>query len=150
MFRFHFSSLNKTSGQLLCFVLMVASSAVCVAEESGKTWHRDWNSALDASQAEGRPILIFVTNKCCYYCEKMRTETYGNSLVVEDIEREFVTASIDSKSHPEIVERLKVRLFPTTFIIGSDGTVIDSKPGYVGPEQFRTWLRTSGMKVAQR
>jgi thioredoxin-like negative regulator of GroEL len=80
----------------------------------------------------------------------MRTETYGNSSVVEDIEREFVPASIDSKSHPEIVERLNVRLFPTTFIIGSDGNVIDSKRGYVGPEQFRSWLRTSEMKVAQR
>jgi thioredoxin-related protein len=150
MFRFHFSSVNKSSAHLLCFVLMVASCAVCAAEESGKTWHRDWNSAWDASQAEGRPILIFVTNKCCYYCEKMRTETYGNSLVVDEIQREFVPASIDSKSHPDIVKRLNVRLFPTTFIIGSDGTVIDSKPGFVGPDQLRSWLRTSEMKIARR
>ena len=150
MFRFHLPSVNKSSAPLMCFALMVASGAVCAAEPEGKNWHHDWNSAWDASQAEGRPILIFVTRKCCFYCEKMRQDTYGNSSVVDDIQREFVPATIDSKIHPEIADKLNVRLYPTTVIIGSDGQVIDSKPGYVGPEQMRTWLRTSGTKIARR
>jgi len=156
MFRFHSTWVNKSRFHLFRLVLMAApalmaaSGAACAAEPTGKTWHRDWNSAWDASQTEGRPILIFVTNKCCYYCEKMRTETYGNSVVVDDIQRDFVSASIDSKRYPEIVERLNVRLFPTTVIIGRDGTVIDSMPGYVGPEQFRSWLKSSGTKIARR
>jgi thioredoxin-related protein len=150
MFRFQLVSVNKSSAPVLCFVLMMASSAVCAGEPEGKNWHHDWNSAWDASQAEGRPILIFVTRKCCFYCEKMRTETYGNSLVVNDIEREFVPASIDSKRYPEIADKLNVRLYPTTVIIGSDGQVIASKPGYLGPEQMRSWLKTSGTTIARR
>jgi thioredoxin-related protein len=150
MFRFHSTSANKFRAQLSCLVLMAVSSAACAAEPHNRTWHRDWNSAWDASQSEGRPMLIFVTNKCCYYCEKMRTETYGNSRVVDDIQREFVPASIDSKQYPEIASKLNVRLYPTTVIIGSDGQVIATKPGYVGPEQLRSWLKTSGTKIAQR
>ena len=149
MSRFHLMSVNKTSAPLLCFALMVASSAVCAAEPEGKEWHHDWDSAWDASQTEGRPILIFVTRKCCFYCEKMRQDTYGNSCVVNDINRNFVPATIDSKSHPEIAERLNVRLYPTTVIIGRDGRVIDSKPGYIGPEQMRTWLKSYGPKIAR-
>jgi protein disulfide-isomerase len=143
-------SASKFSAPVLCFVLMAASSAACAAEPHNKTWHHDWNSAWDASQSEGRPMLIFVTSKCCYYCEKMRTETYGNSLVVDDIQREFVPASIDSKQYPDIADKLNVRLYPTTVIIGSDGRLIDSKPGYVGPEQFRSWLKTSNTKIVRR
>jgi protein disulfide-isomerase len=129
---------------------MAASSAACAAEPHHTTWHRDWTSAREASQSEGRPMLVFVTSKCCYYCEKMRTETYGNSSLVDDIEREFVPASIDSKQYPEVADRLNVRLYPTTVIIGSDGQVIATKPGYVGPEQLRSWLKTSGEKIARR
>jgi thioredoxin-related protein len=150
MFRFHFSSVNKTSAPVLIFVLMVASGAVCVAEDSDKNWHHDWDSAWDASQAEGRPILIFVTKKCCYYCEKMKNNTYGNSSVVDDIQRDYVPVTIDSAQYPNIVSKLNVRLFPTTVIIGSDATVIDSRAGYVGPEQMRSWLKSHDTRIAQR
>jgi protein disulfide-isomerase len=150
MFRFHFSTVNKTSAHLLCFVLIAASSAVCAAEQGGKNWHHDWDSAWDASQAEGRPILIFVTKKCCFYCEKMKNNTYGNTSVVDDIQRDFVPLTIDSERYPNIVNKLNVRLFPTTVIIGSDATVIDSRAGYLGPDQMRSWLKTYGTRVAQR
>jgi protein disulfide-isomerase len=150
MFRFHWTSVNYSSAYLLSFVLMVASSAVCAAEPSGKNWHHDWDSAWDASQAEGRPILIFVTKKCCFYCDKMRNDTYGNSSVLDDIDRDFVPLTIDSDRYPDIVSKYNVRLFPTTVIIGSDAEVIGTKAGYMGPEQMRSWLKAYGARVAKR
>jgi uncharacterized protein YyaL (SSP411 family) len=149
MFRFHWTSVNYSSAQLLSFVLMVASSAVCAAEPE-KNWHRDWDRAWEASQAEGRPILIYVTRKCCYYCDKMRNDTYGNSSVLQDIHRDFVPVTIDAERYPNIVSKLNVRLFPTTVIMGSDATVIDTKAGYIGPEQMRSWLKAHGTRVAKR
>jgi thioredoxin-related protein len=127
---------------------MAASSAACAAEPNAKSWHYDWNSAWQASQAEERPILLYVTMKCCYSCEKMRYQTYANSRVVDDIRRTYVPVTIDSNRHPELVEALKVRRFPTTFIVRQDGTVIDSITGYVVPEQMRSWLKTSAEKTA--
>jgi len=150
MLRFQFTSVNKFRVHLFWLVAVAASGAAWAGEPAGRTWHHDWNSARRASQDEGRPILMFVTMKCCYHCEKMRHETYGNSHVVDDIHRDFVPVTIDSKNYPEIVDKLKVRLFPTTVIIGRDGTVIDSISGYVGPEQMRSWLKSSGTKIASR
>jgi thioredoxin-related protein len=150
MLRFGFTCVNKSRAHLFLLVALAASGAAYAGGPDGKSWHHDWDSALRASQDEGRPMLVFVTNKCCYCCEKMRHETYGNSLVVEDIHRDFVPASIDSKRYPEIVDTLNVRVFPTTLIVGRDATVIDSISGYVGPEQMRSWLKASGTKIARR
>ena len=94
MSRFQFSSVYKTSARLLIVALMATSGVVVAAEQSGDNWHHDWDSAWDASQADGRPILIFVTKKCCYYCEKMKNDTYGNTRVVDEIQPRAVCGDI--------------------------------------------------------
>jgi protein disulfide-isomerase len=127
---------------------MTASSAACAAEPQAKTWHRDLRIAWRESQQQERPILIYVTMKCCFYCEKMRHDTYANTGVVDDIYRSYIPASIDSNHYPALVEKLKVHRYPTTVIVGHDGRVIDSISGYVGPEQMRSWLKTSAVKTA--
>ena len=148
MFRFHPAFANKFRPQLFCLLAMAASSSVCAAEPQAKTWHYDLKTAWQASQEQERPILLYVTMKCCYYCEKMRHDTYANTSVVDDIHRTYVPASIDSKRYPDLVEKLKVRRFPTTIVVGQDGKVIDSITGYVGPDQMRSWLKTSAAKNA--
>ena len=146
MFPFHFTCASKIRRQLFCLLAMAAPCGAYAAEPEAKTWHHDLRNAWQASQEQERPILIYVTMKCCYYCEKMRHDTYANTSVVDDIHRTYVPASIDSKRYPLLVERLNVRVFPTTIIVGHDGKVIDSISGYVGPEQMRSWLKTSAEK----
>jgi thioredoxin-related protein len=150
MLRFHFNYVNKSVGQLLCLVAMVASVTANAGEPRGKNWHQSWKSAWQASQAEGRPILMFVTMDGCYYCEKMRRETYANSQVLDDLRRNFVLVSIDSTRNPKTVSKLNLHRFPTTLIVSRDAKVIDSMSGYAGPEQLRSWLKASGSKLARR
>ena len=146
MLRLRSTSTNKL-GPLFCLLAIAASSVAYATEPSGENWHRDWDSALAASQEQGRPILCFVTmGDGCYYCEKMVRSTYSDPRVLEEIDRDFVLASIDSNRHPQIAKKLKVRLFPTTVIVGVDAKVIDSKAGYAGPDQLRSWLKTAATK----
>jgi thioredoxin-related protein len=147
MLRFHSTFANKFRRQVFCLLAVAASSAAYASEPSGDNWHRDWDSALAASEAEGRPILFFVTmGDGCYYCEKMVRSTYSDPQVLDEINRDFVLASIDSNQYPKIAKKLKVQLFPTTVIVGLDGKVIDSKRGYAGPDQLRSWLKTAATK----
>ncbi len=140
----------QASRVLLLALLMLAASGVCASEPAGSHWHRDWNSASKASQAEGRPILLFVTMENCFHCDRMCQNTYGNKQVLQDLRRSYVLASIDSDRYPNLVRRLNVRLFPTTLIIGPDNKVIDSMRGYVGPEQLRSRLKTAETRLAAR
>jgi uncharacterized protein YyaL (SSP411 family) len=131
-------------------LLFAAAGATNAAEPPGKKWHRDCNSAFEESQAQGRPILFFVTMDHCYYCEKMCSETYSDNGLLEDIERDYVLASIDRKRCPKLVQKLNVRVFPTTVIVGPDETVIDSMTGFVGPDQLRSRLNAAEAKIARR
>jgi uncharacterized protein YyaL (SSP411 family) len=142
MLRIHFP--------LFVLLALAAAGAANAADPPGKNWHRDCSSAFAESQAQGRPILIFVTMDHCYYCEKMCRETYSDDQLLQDIESEYVLASIDRERCPKLVRKLNVRAFPTTVIVGPDETVIDSMTGFVGPDQLRTRLKLAGEKIARR
>lgn len=150
MLRFHSNNVSKSVGQLLLLVAIFASVTANAGEPRGKNWHQSWKSAWQASQTQGRPILMFITMDGCYYCEKMRHETYANSQVVADLEHNFVLVSIDSTRYPKAMRKLNIHKFPTTMIVGRDARVIDSMSGYAGPEQLRSWLRSSGSTLARR
>ena len=135
---------------LFAMLLVSATGVANAAEPAGKNWHGDWSTARRESQAQGRPILLFVTMDNCYYCTKMSHETFGDSHVMQDIERDFLLARVSSERNPDLVRRLNVRLFPTTVILGPDETVIDSISGYVGPQQFRSRLKSTGKRIARR
>jgi thioredoxin-related protein len=151
MLRFYSIRVNKFGQAFFCLFALAASVTAFASEPSGDNWLHDWDSARQASETQGRPILFFVTmGDGCYYCEKMVRSTYSDRRLVDEINRDFVLASIDSNRHPKIAKKLKVRLFPTTVIVGVDGEVIDSMPGYAGPDQLRSWLKSSGTQVAQR
>jgi thioredoxin-related protein len=134
----------------LLALMLTACGAALAGEPAGSNWHRDWRSAWQASQAQSRPILLFVSMEHCYHCTRMCRTTYSDNQVRQDIEGRFVLASIDSGRNPDLVRRLNVRLFPTTLIIGSDGQVIDAMPGYLGPQQLRSRLKTAETRIASR
>ncbi|HEX2473827.1 MAG TPA: thioredoxin family protein [Lacipirellulaceae bacterium] len=135
---------------LFAMLLFAAAGATHAAEPPGEKWHRDCNSAFVESQTQGRPILFFVTMDHCYYCEKMCRETYSDNQLLEDIEHDYVLASIDRERCPRLVSKLNVRVFPTTVIMGPDETVIDSMTGFVGPDQLRSRLKVAEGKIARR
>jgi uncharacterized protein YyaL (SSP411 family) len=140
----------RTHSLLFLLILFAAAGATNAAEPPGTNWHRDCNSAFEDSQAQGRPILFFVTMDHCFYCDKMCRETYSDNQLMQDMEREYVLASIDRKRCPKLVQKLNVRVFPTIVIVGPDETVIDSMTGFVTPAQLRSRLKLAGEKIASR
>ncbi len=150
MLRTQKSSAEKIRLPLVALLLVAGTGVASAAEPAGENWHHDWQSAWRDSQAQNRPLVLFVTMEHCHYCEKMSRETYGDASVIEDIASGFVLASINSDTHPNLMRKLHVDAFPTTVIMGADAKVIDSMTGYVGPEQLRLRLKAAGAKVARR
>lgn len=142
--------LTRCPAALWIAPLLLFAAVAGGGEPAGKDWHHDWPTAWRDSQAQDRPILLFITMEHCHYCEKMSRETYADGGVVDELDSSFVRASIDSDRDPRLVRQLNVQAFPTTVILGPDAHVIDSMKGYVGPEQLRTRLRAASAKVARR
>ncbi len=96
-----------------------------------------------------RPLLVFLTQDCCRYCEKMKRTTLQDHHVVDDLTRYFEPVALNLKDAPDFVQQLKVKSFPTTVIIMTDGDVIESISGYQTVKQMRERLHAALRLVAQ-
>lgn len=105
--------------------------------------HVSYKAAWKSSRKTGLPMLLYVTMDRCHYCKKMRQELHLEPLISTDINRRFETVSINKSVRPKLVSNLRVRVFPTTFVIAPGGKIVERIEGYVGPEELMVQLRPS-------
>jgi len=92
--------------------------------------------AWKAAQVSQAPVLLFVTSDHCYYCKKMVAETYENPELAPLFARLFETATVKQADDPKLVEKLGVRVFPTTLVISPSGKLLGRMEGHVAPAQI--------------
>ena len=100
-------------------------------------WHTDVDKAWAVSKSEQRLILLFITYKGCAHCRKMAGETYGKTEVVLNIAKSFVPAKLSGEEYPGLIEKLGIRLYPTTLIITPDAARLDTISGYKSPQELQ-------------
>ncbi len=131
----------------LLFVLLVGcvqSQPPAAAENIA--WLRDFSEAKALATAQNKPILIDFYTDWCGWCKRLDKETYGNKDVAE-FSRQFVCLKINAEQNQALVEQYKVRGFPTTVFLKSDGTLIETVPGYFPADQFLELLKRIKAKL---
>lgn len=134
-------------GMLL--LLVGGASAVAADAEPAILWQDDVNEAWKTSQAQQRPMLLFVTASGCAYCSKMKRETYADRDVIADVSRHFVPATVDAGGQTSLIEKLGVRVFPTTLIIAPNAELLDAISGYVPAETLRNRIAGANQRLKQ-
>ncbi len=104
--------------------------------------HSSYPAALSASQKSNRPILIYVGMPRCPHCVKMLNKTYERSAVGNLVSGSFESVYVGRYTHAKLVERLKVRWYPTTVLVGPNNRVLDMIEGYVDASEFKQRLQT--------
>jgi thioredoxin-related protein len=115
----------------------VASEAASpLAAEGARevAWQKDIAQAWQATQENGRPLLVFVTRDHCHYCTKMKDGTYASPAVARSVQAEFVPLMLDGADQTPLLRELNVRGYPSTFVISAQAVVLDRIDGYVTPE----------------
>ena len=129
--RFAFLLLLLVAGPLLAQQVLTA------------TWKTDADQAWQSAQREQRPMLLFITSQNCLYCRKMEHVTFSNRTVAAAIQASYVPVSVLAENNPALVNKFRVRSFPTTVIISPKNGVVDYMVGYVGPDDFQRRLDTA-------
>jgi thioredoxin-related protein len=133
---------------LIMLLLLAAGSFVCgtaveASEAAGSTatpgaqevaWQQDIAKAWEATQQNGRPLLVFVTRDHCYYCDKMKDGTFAAPTVAHNVHASFVPLMLDGRSNSPLLKELNVKGYPSTFVISPQAVVLDRIDGYVTPE----------------
>lgn len=102
-------------------------------------WHATYQEALEAAQAQHKPLLLDFTAEWCGWCKKMDEEVYATPKV-SAILKGFVCAKIDIDAHPEIALAYQVQSIPRTIILNGESRIISDRQGFYRAEEFAELL----------
>jgi thiol:disulfide interchange protein len=133
--------MNRMIAAGLTWALLLAASAALAGEIE---WRSDFREAWKEAQGQRRPVLLYFTVDSCGYCRKMERETWRDQMVVESVAKDYVPIKIDGSDQSDLVERLGVAAFPTTWIIvpGNEDDDIQVLTGYLAPTKMRQALES--------
>lgn len=116
--------------------------AVSVPRSRPLFQHATYPAAWKAAQRSNRPILVFVSMPNCHYCVKMRDQVYHLNHVKELVASSFETIKVGRYSHAELVQKLHIKWYPTTVLVGPNNKILDVIEGYTEANQFQQRLQT--------
>ncbi len=102
--------------------------------------HANVDLAWQSAQKSGRPVMVFITSGNCHYCKKMVAQTLSHPYIARATNQRYETAVLSNDHQPELVQRLGVKAFPTTMVVGTDGSVLAAIQGFVEPSKFAARL----------
>jgi len=116
--------------------------AVPVAQSRPLFQHATYPAAWRAAQTSNRPILVFVSMPNCQYCVKMTEKVYHLNHVKQLVTNSFETIKVGRYSHAELVQKLRIKWYPTTVLVGPNNKILDVIEGYADANNFKQRLQT--------
>lgn len=104
--------------------------------------HTSYPAAWTAAQKTNRPILVYVTSSGCPHCVQMIQRTYKRPAIQRVMHRQFETVYVDRHQQPKLVQKMRIRWFPTTIVVAPDNKVLDKIEGYVDASVLAERLET--------
>jgi thioredoxin-related protein len=101
------------------------------------------NSATEAarlSQETGKPILVYVRSKNCYYCDLLQQNTWQDPTVRAQVMRDMIPLKLTLEENKEAVQTMKVKGFPSVIVFSPRREYISRIDGYVTAAQFQSRL----------
>lgn len=131
----------NSRSMLLAVGLMLSLSLTAKADGVG--WLVDVDAAWLSSVEEGRPLLLFITRQRCKQCAHMKSTTYADRKVADDIAAHFIPLMIDARQEARLVKDLGVTSFPTTLVISPETGLLAELTGDLTPAELRGYLAES-------
>jgi thioredoxin-related protein len=87
-------------------------------------------------------VMVFTHMNHCGWCEKMQKETIDNKEALKEIKKNYIFTKIKKES-ADMPSFLHPQLFPTVYILTSDGSkVIEKIEGYMKRDKFLKYTKT--------
>lgn len=118
-------------------VVLVLATGTSVLAADPVQWRTDYVSARKEAEEKKLPILVVVGTDQCVYCRKLEATTFADKDVLAMLAGKVVLLKVDANKDAEFARAMRVTIYPTTVIAGTDGKVFAYLAGYVSPEQFR-------------
>ena len=140
----------------LVFLMVAIAACGALAKTSTPVgWTDDYDAALKRAAAENKLVLAdFSGSDWCGWCKKLDKEVFDTEEFRKGATNEYVLLMVDTpqdqellsakakKQNPKLVEKYKVRGFPTVLVLDAKGGVV-FQGGYEqgGPKKYLKMLR---------
>jgi thioredoxin-related protein len=140
---------------ILALIFLAAMGSVSCAgkkdtsrAEAGPVAWLGWDQALASAQSGGKFMVVDVYTDWCHWCKVMDQKTYADPAVAGLMKKGFVAAKLNAEgknivnyqgqsyTEAQLARSFNVEGFPTTMVLASDGTVLQSIPGYIEAPVF--------------
>ncbi|MCA9541845.1 MAG: thioredoxin family protein, partial [Myxococcales bacterium] len=135
---------------LLTLALLAVPAAARAADGPLPWHHDDYDTAVKAARASGRPIVVDLWAPWCHTCLSMQQTVLRDPAVVAQAHR-FIWLALDTDrpGNADAVARLPAQVWPTFYVVAADGQTIEARQlGSTSVEGFVAFL-TRGAAGAQ-
>ena len=142
--------LCKVSLVIVCAMICTFGLPAAMANDIHWYGIENQTEAVNTMKRENRPMLIYLTTTGCYYCKKMKKETYCNPEVAAEINKSFVPIELHKYQAKSLVKKLGIQTYPTTVVVSPKFKVLDRITGYLSAKKFKQRLDRVRKQIAQR
>ncbi len=138
------------------FLFVVACTHADAQSSENETVPVSLEQAMNLASENGKKVLIDVYAEWCPYCQRMQSQVYKDSTVVQAISDHFIWVQINIESdelvrfmghemtETQFARALENESIPTTYFLNSEGSIIGKQPGYIESETFSQLLNFVG------
>lgn len=98
-----------------------------------------YEDAIKLSKKNEVDIFLYVGASWCKPCRMMKQDTFENQMIKEKLCK-YITCILDEENNNELVKKLKIKAYPSYFIINSSSVITKAGSGYLDVDNFLSWL----------
>jgi thioredoxin-related protein len=111
-------------------------------------WRTDYNSARKEAIEKGQSLCVVIGTENCFYCRKLEGGPLKDAVVNAHLATNFIPLKLDANKAPDLAKALKVQLYPTIVLAGSDGKIHAFIEGYVEADKLNDAMKKTAPAAA--
>ncbi len=104
-------------------------------------WRTDYNSARKEAIEKGQSLCVVIGTDNCFYCRKLEGGPLRDPVINAHLTTNFIPLKLDANKEPALAKALKVQLYPTIVLAGSDGKINAFIEGYVEADRLNEAMK---------
>lgn len=94
------------------------------------------DKALAMAANQKRIVFVDICAVWCGACKKLDEDTWSNGKVIDLLKKKTIPIKLDADKEKSIIDKYKIKAYPTLLLLNSDGSILGSMVGYQIPTQF--------------
>lgn len=132
----------------LIFLPLLLSTLLYSSMLTGSTLN-DYNTALQKANQEHKLLLVIVGTQGCKWCGKLIHFTVESSSIQAIIDKEYLVLYSHKIASP-IAKHFETTLFPSSYIVAPNGSVLSTIAGYKLVDEYKIFLEEGITKHVQK